>query len=205
MSWLPGTFWWEQLSVELCFPTAPVMWGETLRASSVLAFWGFSGLQWWVLRRCQCKAVPRAFPSRAHCSPSLSTGWQCLPSATAARSCCCRSTHPSGEQQKTLGWRVPGCPVLPGAQGQPPGTALGGTGTWGAADWGWHLQLGTSSTSQDDSGQCCTSGWLLVTSPAMVPCLSAHPAAAHVPRVPLLPLLCCRCTSAGLGGRSALL
>lgn len=83
-----------------------------------------------VPRSWQCQAVRRAFPSRAHRSPSLSTGWQCLPSATAAQSCRCRSTRPPGEQPK---------PPAAGSLGTQCCQGLGhglrvqpaGTGTWG--------------------------------------------------------------------------
>lgn len=101
-----------------------------------------------VLRRWQCQVVSRAFASRAHCSPSLSTGWQCLPSATEAESCCCCSTRPPGEQLKSpvrgsLGTQC--CWGLRhGLQVQPVGTGTWGTKgrrcCWlGLAPPAWHL------------------------------------------------------------------
>jgi len=79
---------------------------------------------------------------------SFSTGWQCLPSATAAQSCRCHSTHHLGEQPKPPGWRVPGQPVLRGARAWPLGTACGDRDMGHPGQEGLLAGAGTSSTSR---------------------------------------------------------
>lgn len=172
-------------------------WGErpamqdldppVMEACEPPVYWHFGAAQGsssGVPRRRQCQVMPRAFPRRAHHSPSLSTGWQCLPSATATWSCRCCSTHPPGEQPKTLGRRVPGNLALPGARAWPLGTACGDRDMGRPGQEVLLARVGTSSTSQGVSAHRCTLGWLLVTSPAVPLCLSTHPAAAHLPGVP---------------------
>lgn len=130
-----------------------------------------------------------AMPAFSYSNPVLP-----LPQHTASRGAA-GAPRPEGP------WAPQGCWGLGhGPRGQGHGAPRAG----GAGGRGWHLRLGTSSTSRGVLGRRCALGWLLVTPPATVPCLGAHPAAPrYFPGEPMRPLPCRRGTSAELGGNSA--